>query len=249
MFYDNFQNKIGDSNTTRGITIGTTTAVTVPAVTTVSPNNNRHTAPGVTMPPVSAATSNSGQNSGTSREQKLEQVISNLQNRLKTLEDGLNFDDDEDKEDKEDEDKEDEDENDDKDDDDKDKDDVSFEDDSDEQELEELKLEKEEEGKEEEEEEEGEKKEGFKNKKKRKGKKTEGFHNKNLGFGIFTNNIARNILRTALIVLFVLMIQDKYVKDAIMKSVKNTNMLSKNLRDSTPLILISLVVFAVISLL
>ena len=67
--------------------------------------------------------------------------------------------------------------------------------------------------------------------------------------GIFTSNIARNILRTALIILFMIMIQDKYVKDAVMKIVKNSNMVSKNVRDAIPLILISLVVFTVVSFL
>jgi len=102
------------------------------------------------------------------------------------------------------------------------------------------------------EDEDNEETEGFKNKNKKKKVKTneaEGFHNKNLGFGIFTSNIARNILRTALIILFMIMIQDKYVKDAVMKIVKNSNMVSKNVRDAIPLILISLVVFTVVSFL
>ena len=86
-------------------------------------------------------------------------------------------------------------------------------------------------------------------KKKVKTNEAEGFHNKNLGFGIFTSNIARNILRTALIILFMIMIQDKYVKYAVMKIVKNSNMVSKNVRDAIPLILISLVVFTVVSFL
>lgn len=49
----------------------------------------------------------------------------------------------------------------------------------------------------------------------------EGFTNKGaLGFGIFTNNVARNVLRTALIVLILVLMQDKYVKNTINKGMK-----------------------------
>jgi len=220
MFYENFENN------NRGPT--TKVLGTVPAITTES-NNNKTTA-GITMPP----TRNNSSKTELSREEELEQTIAKLQARISKLESDYSMNDEKEEHDIDDFDKEEEKEE------------------RDEHDMDENENEEEEEEENEENEENEEKNEGFKNKKHNKGKKvrkTEGFHNRNLGFGIFTNNFARNILRTALIVLFIVMIQDKYVKDAVMKSVKNSNLVSKNIRDATPLIMISVVVFIVISFL
>ena len=80
----------------------------------------------------------------------------------------------------------------------------------------------------------------------------EGFNNKGgaLGYGIFTNNLARNILRTALIVLVILLIQDKYVKDMLNKVMKNLP-LPKAMRNCSAmnLIVIALTIFLVLTFL
>ena len=76
----------------------------------------------------------------------------------------------------------------------------------------------------------------------------EGFSNK--GYGIFSNDIGRNLLRTALIVLVLLVCQDKYAKDAIVSFFKKVP-LPKGLKDgqSVCLIVVAISVYLILTFL